>query len=32
MARKVPDSRLKTCVFDKLTSPAVLFLLAKKGV
>jgi Necrosis inducing protein (NPP1) len=32
MAWEVPDSRPKTRVFDKLTSPAVLFLLAKKGV
>jgi hypothetical protein len=32
MGWEVPDSRLKTRVFDKLTSPAVLFLLAKKGV
>jgi hypothetical protein len=31
MARKVPDSRPKTRVFDKLTSPAILFSLAKKG-
>ena len=32
MARKVPDSRPKTCVFDNSTHPVVLFLLAKKGV
>jgi hypothetical protein len=31
MARKVPDSRPKTRVFDNSTHPAVLFLLSEKG-
>jgi hypothetical protein len=32
MARKVPDSRPRTRVFDNSTHPAVLFLSTKKGV